>query len=66
MSSFEVANPILSSPFAEPARHWYIREGEEPEQREGRRPATVLGRRTQATIAFREGRRLAAAVTFAQ
>jgi hypothetical protein len=30
MNSFEVAEPILSSPFAEPAKHWYIREGEEP------------------------------------
>src|SRR5439155_324421 len=42
MSSFEVAEPILSSPFAEPTRHWYIREGEEPEKREGRRPAVVF------------------------
>src|SRR5207247_803895 len=46
MSSFEVANPILSSPFAEPARHWYIREGEEPELRAGRR-AVVFPPRDQ-------------------
>src|SRR5205823_1075713 len=42
MSSFEVENPILNSPFAEPARHWYIQEGEEPELRDGRRPAVVF------------------------
>ncbi len=42
MNSYEVAEPILSSPFVEPARHWYIREGEEPERREGRRPAVVF------------------------
>jgi type III restriction enzyme len=42
MNSFEVAEPILSSPFIEPASHWYIREGEEPEKRDGRRPAVVF------------------------
>ena len=31
MSSIEVSEPILNSPFEEPNRHWYIREGEEPE-----------------------------------
>src|SRR5207249_870403 len=34
-------------PFVEPARHWYIQEGEEPEQREGRRPAVVFPPRDQ-------------------
>jgi type III restriction enzyme len=47
MSSFEVPNPILSSPFAEPSRHWYIREGEEPELRPGRRPAVIFPPRDQ-------------------
>ena len=47
MNSFEVSNPILSSPFVEPARHWYIQEGEEPELREGRRPAVVFAPRDQ-------------------
>lgn len=42
MSSYEVPDPILGSPFAEPARHWYIREGEGPELRDGRRPAVVF------------------------
>lgn len=30
MSEFEVAEPILNSPFEEPRRCWYIREGETP------------------------------------
>jgi type III restriction enzyme len=47
MNSFEVAEPILSSPFAEPRKQWYIREGEEPELREGRRPAVVIPPRDQ-------------------
>jgi type III restriction enzyme len=42
MNSFEVNKPILNSPFEEPASHWYVREGEEPEKREGRRPAVVF------------------------
>jgi len=41
MNSFEVPEPILNAPFAEPAYHWYIREGEEPQKREGRRPSIV-------------------------
>lgn len=41
MDAYEVAEPILNSPFAEPAEHWYIREGEEPQKRTGRRPAIV-------------------------
>jgi len=39
MSGFEVAEPILNSPYEEPARHWHLREGEVPELRPGRRPA---------------------------
>ncbi len=39
MSSFEVPQPILNSPYEEPAEHWWIVEGETPEQRKGRRPA---------------------------
>jgi len=41
MNSFEVPEPILNAPFEEPAYHWYIREGEEPQKRSGRRPAIV-------------------------
>ncbi len=41
MSSYEVPEPILNVPFEEPKRHWYIREGEQPELRKNRRPALV-------------------------
>ena len=41
MNSFEVPEPILNTPFQEPAHHWYIREGEEPQKRAGRRPSIV-------------------------
>jgi type III restriction enzyme len=41
MNSFEVPEPILNAPFAEPAFHWYIREGEEAQKRPGRRPSIV-------------------------
>ena len=46
-SSFEVAQPILNSPFEEPREYWYIREGEQPEQRAGRRRSIVFPPRTQ-------------------
>ncbi len=39
MSSFEVENPILSSPYVEPAEHWRIHEGETARREEGRRRA---------------------------
>ncbi|QPD03323.1 MAG: hypothetical protein Nkreftii_001097 [Candidatus Nitrospira kreftii] len=39
MSAYEVPQPILNSPSQEPQEHWHIVEGEELEQRPGRRPA---------------------------
>ena len=39
MSSFEVGQPILNSPFEEPKAHWWILEGEPAQRREGRRIA---------------------------
>lgn len=39
MNNFEVAEPILNSPFEEPQEYWQIVEGEEPQQISGRRPA---------------------------
>jgi type III restriction enzyme len=42
MSTYEVPTPILNSPYVEPTRHWYIQEGEEPEERAGRRPSVVF------------------------
>src|SRR3990172_3291607 len=38
-ASFEVDEPILSSPYEEPAEHWVIEEGKLPERRPGRRAA---------------------------
>jgi type III restriction enzyme len=48
-SSFEVAEPILNSPFHEPREYWYIREGETPDRRSGRRRSVVFPPRTQKT-----------------
>ncbi|MDB9540242.1 DEAD/DEAH box helicase family protein [Anabaenopsis arnoldii] len=39
--SSEVNEPILNSPFDEPLRYWFIREGEEPQLKQGRRSAIV-------------------------
>ena len=39
MTNFEVSSPILNCPFEEPKEHWWIVEGEAPQQRPGRRPA---------------------------
>ena len=38
-ASFEVDEPILCSPYEEPAEHWVIEEGKLPERRAGRRAA---------------------------
>jgi type III restriction enzyme len=38
-SSFEVDEPILSSPYMEPTEHWVIEGGKLPERRVGRRAA---------------------------
>jgi type III restriction enzyme len=47
MNPVEVPEPILNSPFDEPAHYWYIREGEEPKLGDGRRNATVFPPRNQ-------------------
>src|SRR6266542_1577039 len=39
MSSFEVEEPILNSPFAEPTEYWQIEEGKPPARATGRRRA---------------------------
>ena len=44
MSGYEVPNPILNSPFHEPAEYWNIVEGEEPQRLPGRRPAMYFYR----------------------
>ncbi len=48
MSSFEVEQPILNSPYAEPAEHWWIEEGRAPKRRPGRRPAGYFYRDPRA------------------
>lgn len=40
--SFEVAEPILNSPFETPERHWYIPSGAPAEERSGRRPPFIF------------------------
>lgn len=37
-----VANPIINSPYAEPAHHWHIEEGQQPLKQSGRRPASYF------------------------
>ena len=44
MSTFEVSDPILCSPFEEPKEHWWILEGHPAERRNGRRPAIYFYR----------------------
>lgn len=48
MNSYEVPQPILNSPYEEPAEHWYLEEGKEPERRQGRRPAGYFYRDPKA------------------
>lgn len=47
MNNFEVEEPILNTPYEEPALHWLIEEGRPPEKKQGRRQAgffTVIQR----------------------
>jgi len=39
--SYEVGEPILNSPFEPPSRYWFLQDGQEPQLRDGRRPAIV-------------------------
>jgi type III restriction enzyme len=48
MSAFEVEQPILNSPFEEPAEHWQIEEGQTPKQLRERRPAGYFYRDPKA------------------
>jgi type III restriction enzyme len=41
VSDFEVPEPILNSPYEKPAEYWFIKEGESPERRQGRRPGVI-------------------------
>ncbi len=44
MNAHEVPEPILNSPFEEPAEYWRISEHDPPERRQGRRPAMYFYR----------------------
>ena len=48
MSSYEVSEPIINSPFDEPKQHWHIEEGEDPQLRSGRRPPMYFYRDPKA------------------
>ncbi|MCA3627234.1 MAG: DEAD/DEAH box helicase family protein [Methylobacterium sp.] len=39
MSDFEVSEPILNNPYDEPAEHWLLKFGEQPQRIKGRRKA---------------------------
>ena len=39
---FEIDEPILNSPYESPGHFWYLRQGEAPVKREGRRPSIVF------------------------
>jgi type III restriction enzyme len=52
----EVNEPILNRPFYEPELFWYLREGETPQKREGRRPSFVFEPRDQRTLWTTDGR----------
>jgi len=57
MADYEVPEPILNSPYEEPALHWWIAEGSPPQKREGRRPAMYFYRdpKTRAEHQGRQG-----------
>jgi type III restriction enzyme len=48
MADFEVPEPILNSPYEEPAEHWSIEEGASPERRPERHPAGYFYRDPKA------------------
>ncbi|MCR4292214.1 MAG: hypothetical protein NUV76_04995, partial [Candidatus Kuenenia sp.] len=50
MNNFEVEDPILNSPYEEPAGHWYLEEGKEPEKKQGRRNAGYFYRDPKAPV----------------
>jgi type III restriction enzyme len=48
MENFEVATPILNTPFDEPAEYWLMEEGKPPVRMQGRRPGGYYYRRPNA------------------
>ena len=62
MSAYEVAQPILNSPFEEPKEYWRIIEGEPAERRQGRRPSVYYYRDPKAPPERYEGREAGIAI----
>jgi len=54
MSSYEVEQPILNSPYEEPAEYWHIEEGKMPEIKTGRREAGYFYRDPKAPLSSGE------------
>jgi len=54
-SSYEVPQPILNSPYDEPAEWWYLEEGQPPEKRPGRRSAGYFYRDPHAPVQTEAG-----------
>jgi type III restriction enzyme len=54
MNSYEVEQPILNTPYEEPAEYWYIEEGKLPEIKTGRREAGYFYRDPKAPLASGE------------
>ncbi|CAG0967476.1 hypothetical protein ANRL3_01276 [Anaerolineae bacterium] len=50
MNNFEVEEPILNTPYEEPALHWMIEEGRPPEKKQGRRQAGYFYRDPKAPV----------------
>ena len=48
MSSYEVPEPVINTPFDEPKQHWRIEEGNDPQLRSGRRLAMYFCRDPKA------------------
>ncbi len=49
MTRFEVPEPIINSPYVEPAHYWALVEGEPPKLQDGRRPAMYYFRPPSAS-----------------
>lgn len=62
MSSYEVPQPILNSPFDPPKEHWHIEEGETPERRPGRRRAIYFYRDPKAKPTKEQGQSAGTAI----
>ena len=54
MNNFEVEEPILNTPYEEPALHWLIEEGRPPEKKQGRRQAGYFYRDPKAPVSSGE------------